>query len=73
MDSAKKATKEYSDTMGKLDQQIELAKIRNEEEREFHKLLQKTKPIDQEAIDNLKEKFDTLKDLEQTHTLMRVG
>ena len=69
MDSAKKATKEYSDTMGKLDQQIELAKIRNEEEREFHKLLQKTKPIDQEATDNLREKFDTLKDLEQTQTL----
>lgn len=66
MDSAKKATKEYSDTMGKLDQQIELAKIRNEEEREFHKLLQKTKPIDQEATDNLREKFDTLKDLEKT-------
>jgi hypothetical protein len=59
-----KAPQEFTEAMKDLEKEIQLAKIQNDNQREFQELLMETKITDEEYIQQLREKFDTLKEIE---------
>tara|TARA_E500000178_G_scaffold327884_1_gene357358 strand:- start:380 stop:2689 length:2310 start_codon:yes stop_codon:yes gene_type:complete len=59
----------FKKVKGEIEEELHLLGLRNDKEREFFKLIKDNEVTQQHEITMLREKFDALKDLEETQTL----